>query len=405
MRTKNKVISFILITIAFVLMALSVPYSTITSIDNDIVLSQEEFDNLISNNPSLMQNNCVTCINDNNNEEINKYVIKFKLFNLFNIKNVKVNVVNKNQVIAGGDCVGINLQSKGVVVVGSNYIITKNGNYNPATEAGLSVGDVVISINNVDINNINDIANVLDNYDGSSELRVKAIRQGEEFETKIKPMLDIQTKSYKLGLWIRDDTMGVGTLTFINPNTLRFGALGHAIADADTKENFDVKSGELYKCNVIGVKMGKRGIPGEIMGLFVPGRNEQGTIDKNNDYGVFGNVFENSEFLNDDKLMPIGGRLTAKPGKAKILTTIDGNNIESFDIEIIKTNYGGGANSKSMVIRVTDEDLISRTGGIVQGMSGSPIIQDGKIVGAVTHVFVNDPKKGFGLYLDWMLNE
>ncbi len=199
--------------------------------------------------------------------------------------------------------------------------------------------------------------------------------------------------------------MGVGTLTFINPNTLRFGALGHAIADADTKENFDVKSGELYKCNVIGVKMGKRGIPGEIMGLFVPGRNEQGTIDKNNDYGVFGNVFENSEFLNDDKLMPIGGRLTAKPGKAKILTTIDGNNIESFDIEIIKTNYGGGANSKSMVIRVTDEDLISRTGGIVQGMSGSPIIQDGKIVGAVTHVFVNDPKKGFGLYLDWMLNE
>lgn len=405
MQSKRKALNFILICLIFVFMALSVPYSTMLLMENNIMLTQDEFNQLINKNPNLISGNCITAVNDGLNEELNQYVVKFKLFNLFNIKNVKVNVVNNNQVLVGGDSVGINLQSRGVVVVGSNYIITKNGNFNPATLAGLNVGDVVVSIDNKEINNINDITSILNNYDGNSLLKVKAIRQGEEFTTEIKPLLDIQTKSYKLGLWIRDDTMGVGTLTFINPNTLRFGALGHAIADADTKETFDVKSGQLYKCNVIGVKMGKRGIPGEIMGLFVPGRDEQGTIDKNNDNGVYGNMFENSDFLNDKKAMPIGGRLTAKPGKAKILTTIDGTKIESFDIEIIKTNYGSGVNSKSMVIRVTDEKLIQKTGGIVQGMSGSPIIQDGKIVGAVTHVFVNDPKKGFGLYLDWMLNE
>lgn len=405
MQSKRKALNFILICLIFVFMALSVPYSTMLLMENNIMLTQDEFNQLINKNPNLISGNCITAVNDGLNEELNQYVVKFKLFNLFNIKNVKVNVVNNNQVLVGGDSVGINLQSRGVVVVGSNYIITKNGNFNPATLAGLNVGDVVVGIDNKEINNINDITSILNNYDGNSLLKVKAIRQGEEFTTEIKPLLDIQTKSYKLGLWIRDDTMGVGTLTFINPNTLRFGALGHAIADADTKETFDVKSGQLYKCNVIGVKMGKRGIPGEIMGLFVPGRDEQGTIDKNNDNGVYGNMFENSDFLNDKKAMPIGGRLTAKPGKAKILTTIDGTKIESFDIEIIKTNYGSGVNSKSMVIRVTDEKLIQKTGGIVQGMSGSPIIQDGKIVGAVTHVFVNDPKKGFGLYLDWMLNE
>ena len=405
MKIKSKALNFILICLLFVFMAISVPYETIFSLYDGINLTTEEFEKLLIKNPELTQNNCISVVNDAEDEKLNQYILKLKLFNLFNIKNVKVNVINSNSVLVGGDSVGINLQSKGVVVVGSNYIITKNGNFNPAQDADLRVGDIVLSIDNVEINNITDISNLLKNYKGDNYLDVVGVRFGEQFTTKIKPQLDVQTKSYKLGLWIRDDTMGVGTLTFINPENNRFGSLGHAIIDPDSKEIFKVKSGELYKSSVIGVKMGRRGIPGELLGLFVPGRDEQGTIDKNSNNGVFGYVFEDSDFLKNKKEMPIGGRFTAKPGAAKILTTIDGTTIESFDIEIIKTNYQSASNSKSMVIRVTDQDLINRTGGIVQGMSGSPIIQDGKIVGAVTHVFVNDPKKGFGLYLDWMLDE
>ncbi len=405
MSKRCKALNFILICLLFVLVSISVPYSTILMLDNNIFLTQAEFDMLLHNNPELVNNNLISVVNDLNDDQINQYVINYKLFNLFNIKNVKVNVTNNNTVFVGGNCVGLSLQNRGIVVVGSNNIITKNGHINPAEKAGIKVGDKIISINNIEINNINDVNNVLLNCNAETELNIEYVRNGEIFTTTITPQLDVQTKTYKLGIWIKDDTMGVGTLTYINPNNLRFGALGHAIVDTEFGDKLDIKSGQLYKCNVVGIKSGQMGVPGEILGLFVPGRNQQGTVDKNNEYGVFGLMFEDSELLKNKQKMQVGGRASAKPGKAKILTTIDGTTIESFDVEIIKTNYQNGSNAKSMVIRVTDKDLIARTGGIVQGMSGSPIIQDGKIIGAVTHVFVNDPQKGFGLYIDWMINE
>ena len=181
--------------------------------------------------------------------------------------------------------------------------------------------------------------------------------------------------------------------------------MGHPICDSETKNIINLKEGKIYKCSVLGVNKGVTGNPGELRGLFMQGKNEQGIIEKNNNYGIYGSLNNESEIFKSLTEMPIGSRVFVKPGKAQIKCCVDGERVESFDVEIIKTNYQNYSNDKSMVIRVTDERLISKTGGIVQGMSGSPIIQNGKIVGAVTHVFVNDPTKGFGVYIDWMLKQ
>lgn len=402
MRQKTKVFNFIVLSLLFVAFCLFFPYSTLINLQDGVFLTSEEFTNLTKKSSFFNAN--VVLASSNDDEEFNEYVVNFKLFNLFNIKNLKVNVVKTNEVMLGGNCIGLSLKTKGVIIVGSNYIITKNGNINPITNSGLKIGDVITHLNNKEVNCLTDIQNVLNNC-GGNVISVKAKRDGNVFETTIKPELDIQTKSYKLGIWISEDAMGVGTLTFVNPENLRYGCLGHAITDTDSGEVLEVSSGEIYKCNVVGVKKGTKGTPGEILGLFIQGKNIQGDVEKNNEFGVYGNLYNNSELSLGKSKIKIGGRLTAKPGKATILTCVNGTDIEEFDIELIKTNYQSGGKNKSMVIKITDPDLIAKTGGIVQGMSGSPIIQDGKIIGAVTHVFVNDPTKGFGLYLDWMINE
>lgn len=402
MRQKTKVFNFIVLSLLFVAFCLFFPYSTLINLQDGAFLTSEEFTNLTKKSSFFNANAVLASSNDD--EEFNEYVVNFKLFNLFNIKNLKVNVVKTNEVMLGGNCIGLSLKTKGVIIVGSNYIITKSGNINPITNSGLKLGDVITHLNNKEVNCLTDIQNVLNNC-GGNVISVKAKRDGNVFETTIKPELDIQTKLYKLGIWISEDAMGVGTLTFVNPENLRYGCLGHAITDTDSGEVLEVSSGEIYKCNVVGVKKGTKGTPGEILGLFIQGKNIQGNVEKNNEFGVYGNLYNNSELSLGKSKIKIGGRLTAKPGKATILTCVNGTDIEEFDIELIKTNYQSGGKNKSMVIKITDPDLIAKTGGIVQGMSGSPIIQDGKIVGAVTHVFVNDPTKGFGLYLDWMINE
>lgn len=402
MKILRRKVSFIILSVAFVLMCAFVPYNQIMLISNGDVLTRSEFEKLTKLS-GFVETKCVYAGSDEDGD-LNQYNLSFKLFNLFNIKNLKVNVVENNKVLLGGDCVGLSLKSNGVIVVGSNYIITKNGNVSPIANSGLKVGDVIVSLNDIKVDCLADIQSVLSTYvDG--EIKVVAKRNGEQFETTITPQFDIQTKSYKLGIWIRDDAMGVGTLTFIDPQNLRFASLGHAISDSDTGQNFDVKNGEVYKCNVVGVKKGQRGAPGEILGLFLQGKNVQGAVDKNCDFGVYGNLENNCQLMLGKTKIEVGGKLTAKPGKATILTCVDGVNIEEYDVELIKTNYQTGTKNKSMILRIVDPDLIEKTGGIVQGMSGSPILQNGKLVGAVTHVFVNDPTKGFGLYVDYMLNE
>lgn len=393
----KKAIFLCLISI-FLLVAFSFPYQLFLLCKSGAVLNYETYKDYLKNN--FLSQKKVVVASTNDNDEINEYLVNYKLFNLFNILSLKVRVA-ENSVYLGGDCLGFSLETNGMMVVGSNYIFTKNGAVNPFVDSGLKVGDIIVSLNDTQITSIDDINTLLASSDGS-QMKIVVQRDGKTMDLYITPVKDLFSDDYKLGLWIKNNTEGVGTLTFVEDENLRFGSLGHAIYSSGGNI-LKVKDGNVYECKVLGIKKGVDGTPGEIMGTFSK-NHPIGDVDKNSEYGVFGYVTDNG-FLDNKKLVSIGGRATVKPGKATIFCSLNGENIKPYEIEIIKANYQTSSSEKSMVFRVTDKELLLLTGGIIQGMSGSPIMQNGKIVGAVTHVFVNDPTKGFGLYLDWMLLE
>jgi len=404
---KLKHILFILIAFFLVYFSFTFPFEYLNLFENETILTSSEFEALL-NEDNIFNNDLVVSVSSpENDEKIKEYIVKYKLFNLVNIKTLKVKVTDDENIYAGGDALGFSLKSKGAIIIGGNYIITKNGKANPFKNSGLQIGDIIVKLNDMEINSSLDITEFLENFEGGENIRVSVIRNNNLQTFAITPALDIQTNSYKLGVWIKDTTLGVGTLTFINDGTSRFGALGHAVSVGDNSHGYEVETGDIYDCRIIGVKEGQNGKAGQLMGTFSPAQETHGTIDKNCEYGVFGTLNDESlyDYIEDKFPIEVGGRATVKPGKAQILSCIDGKNIETYDIEIIKTNFQKSSNEKSMVIRVIDKELLSKTGGIVQGMSGSPIIQNGKLVGAVTHVFLNDASKGFGIYIDWMIDE
>lgn len=400
MAKKKKLIPLLAI-IFFVVVSVLFPYNLFFSLQNEMFVTTDEMDKILTNN-WLVSSELINVSAEEDNE-FDKYIINYKLFNLFNIKRLKVNVVEPDRYFAGGETLGFSLQSKGVILIGGNYILSKNGIERPFENSGLKAGDVITHIDGTEINSVEDIAEILSNFDGNSVL-LKVKRNSEYFEVNIKPALDSMTNTYKLGLWVKEDAVGIGTLSFINATTKRFGSLGHSINDSETNECIDVSGGNIYESRILGIKKGKSGKAGELMGTFNR-ENVIGSVDKNCEFGVYGFVDDVEPLIVNKTSIDIGGRLSAKPGKAQILSALDGKNVQAYDIEIIKTNFQSSCNEKSMVIRVTDKDLITKTGGIVQGMSGSPIIQNGKLIGAVTHVFVNDATKGFGIYIDWMLEQ
>ena len=344
--------------------------------------------------------------------------LELKLFNLIPVKTIETAIAPPTKVYLGGVTVGVDIDNDGVIVLGSNPVQTKEGEVR-VLEKELLAGDIIKEVNGQRVTTTKSLSELINqseemNKNGDAtqsekakqkQVVVKAMRKNKEIEVKLKPAYDIISKKYKLGLWVRDDASGIGTLTYVREDNLRFGALGHPISDSVTGSAVDARAGRLYSCEVVGIVKGGRGSPGELRGLMQRGRAQQGVVTKNNKYGVFGDIKSNSVLVSQARLVEVGGRSSVKPGKAKIHSCIDGNTIEEFDIEIIKTNYQTHSNEKSLVFKVTDKDLLRRTGGIVQGMSGSPIVQGGKLVGAVTHVFVNDSTKGFGIYIDWMINE
>ena len=340
------------------------------------------------------------------NEELNKAIIEYKLFNLFTIKKLRVDVYpNLNDYYAGGNCIGFDITSKGAIVAGGNFIITANGYINPIRNSGLEIGDIITEIDGYKVESIETITRYLNSLKFEKNIPLKVLRNNKTYEIEITPAKDIQSNSYKLGLWLKDNIIGVGTLTFIKPSTSQFGTLGHPINTENTTDGFEVESGNIYNCTVVGVKQAEQNKAGQLLGTFSLNQKSQGVITKNNIFGVYGNLDKGTNLTENKEPIDIGGKSSAKPGKAKILCTIDGTQIEEFDIEIIKTNYQSGTKDKNMIIRITDPKLLNKTGGIVQGMSGSPIIQGGKLIGAVTHVFLNDATKGFGLFIDNMINE
>lgn len=315
---------------------------------------------------------------------------------LFNKEEQNSNINSeKVYVYLGGYPLGFTIMCKGVIVVAvSNELI-----------GDIKEGDVITKIEDIEISSVSEILSLINSseYKGK-ELSVELVRDDKTITTKITPIYDETQKFYKLGLWVRDNAAGVGTLTYIRQDSYRFGALGHPVCDIDTGSLLPAKNGNIFKCNIVGYKKGVRGDAGELKGLFLRNSSVLGNLDANNEYGVYGNF--DKDFISnlDTPVVEVARRDEVKSGKAKIRCTINGTAPKEYDIEIVKTYFQSSKANKSMFIRVTDEELLATTGGIVQGMSGSPIIQNGKLVGAVTHVFVSDPTKGYGIYAEWMID-
>ncbi|MDC4242317.1 SpoIVB peptidase [Clostridium tertium] len=337
------------------------------------------------------------------NSKIKKDKLQVKLLGFIPVKSVAVSKVNDLEVYPGGTSVGIKLSTKGVLVVGHSDIESVEGKVeSPAKNSGIELGDVLIKINGEEIQSSKDLSKKIKNLD-NSKINVDYIRNGNIEKKEID--LEKENNEYKLGLWVRDSTAGIGTLTFYDKNTSIFGALGHPITDGDTNKPFIVRNGDLLNSSVISVRKGEKGSPGELKGLFVNEKESLATIEKNTEAGIFGEASADLVNPTFNKPLKVGFRNEIKEGAAKIITTIDENGPKMYDIEIVKLLAQEEPGPKSMVIKVTDEELLEKTGGIVQGMSGSPIIQDNKLVGAVTHVLINKPDVGYGIYIEWMLKD
>lgn len=332
----------------------------------------------------------------------NSYEIKF--LGMIPLRSVEVQKVKDLELYPGGNAVGVRVSSEGVLVVGYSPIeINNKKEESPGKLGGLEIGDIILKVNGEEMQNSIDLLKTIKECENEN-IKIELLRHGENLIKNIQLRKE-NDKEYKIGLWIRDSTAGVGTMTFLEPNTNKFGALGHPITDCDTNEPFLIKKGDLLSSSIISVKRGEKGSPGELKGIFLNEDYPTGKIEKNTQSGIFGKI-ENNEVLNkESKLLKIGFRDEITVGKAKIITTIDEKGPQEFDIEIEKLLDQNTASSKSMIVRITDPILLEKTGGIVQGMSGSPIIQNNKIVGAVTHVLINKPDTGYGIYIEWMLQD
>lgn len=307
------------------------------------------------------------------------------------------------QVIPIGEIVGIKLYTSGVLVVGTSEIEGLDGiKYKPYENTGIQEGDSIISINDIIINSTQELIDAINMYNGE-KLKITYIRDNEEKECEIIPVQD-KLNMYKIGLWVRDSAAGVGTVTFYNEETQSFAALGHAITDIDTGDILQTSSGEIDNVSMISIQKGTEQKPGKIQGS-IKQNSSIGNIYKNTQYGIYG-IIKNLSNININYLrkMHVAERQEIELGDAVILSNIDGE-FKEYKIEIQKTYLNNNYDNKSMVIKVKDEELLSKTGGIIQGMSGSPIIQKGKFCGAITHVFVRNPSIGYAVFADRMLSE
>ncbi|MBT2684432.1 SpoIVB peptidase [Bacillus sp. ISL-37] len=324
----------------------------------------------------------------------------------FPVKKVDVNVLKDFKVRPGGQSIGVKLNTVGVLVVGHHQVQADEGRVSPGEKAGIKKGDIITEINGQQIEKMADVGPFVKQAgEDGKPLNVVIKRENEKIKTQLQPEKDINENTYKLGLYIRDSAAGIGTMTFYHPQTKKYGALGHVISDMDTKKPIVVGDGQIVRSTVTSIEKGGKGNPGEKLARFSSDREVIGNIRRNSPFGIFGEL--NKDISNGvfDKPLPIALSHQVKEGPAKILTVVNNDEVNLFDIEIVSTIPQKFPATKGMVIKVTDPELLEKTGGIVQGMSGSPIIQGDKLVGAVTHVFVNDPTSGYGVHIEWMLNE
>ncbi len=333
-----------------------------------------------------------------------KVSLQLKILGFVPIKSILIESIPPKRVVVGGHSIGVLLQSRGIMVVGFAPVITENGEKKyPARDQGIQIGDLIVGVNGNILTNENDLARIIDKSK-NKEISLTIRRKDKEIIVPVKAAYCPETQRYRIGLYVRDGVVGVGTLTFWDPNTKQFAALGHLIIDADTKQGIDLLKGNIMSASIQTIKPARPGSPGEKIGILNRDGQIIGEITKNTYYGIYGKTYTDIKNPYTDFLMEVGYSHQVKKGKAQIYTVVNGDDIEKFDI-IIEKVYPERKNGKGIVIRITDPRLLSLTGGIIQGMSGSPIVQDSKIVGAVTHVFLNDPTRGYGIFMDHMLAE
>ncbi len=303
-----------------------------------------------------------------------------------------------NEYYLGGMTAGFSLSAGGTEVIGLSEVIAEDGIHHPAEEVGIKVGDVICAADGIEIRSINDLNGALARSEGK-EITLTVKRDGDTAEVKLTPVKDKKSGKFKIGVLIRDTLTGIGTVTYIEKNTLRFGSLGHAVCD-ESNQSLSISDPKVYLCSVIGVNKGKRGKAGELRGLFLNDKPiaQADTVCMAGLYGTFEKTYDFSKC----RTVEIAPLSEATIGKAVIYSTVDGICPQSYEVNIAKVDAGNREN-KNFVIKVTDEKLIEETGGIVQGMSGSPIVQNGKLIGAVTHVFLNDPTRGYGIGIENMM--
>jgi len=331
-----------------------------------------------------------------------RFDIKLKLFGLFNFKKISLDVIEAVELIPCGIPIGISVETDGILVLGNNRITGADGlNYEPAHNK-LKTGDYIISVNNRKVMYKEELIEEIQKSQGK-EIKLQVRRNGEIISVSVTPVKTING-DYKIGTWIRDDTQGIGTLTFISTDGY-FGALGHGITDIDTGLLMEINNGVIYDAEIMSIVKGKEGEPGELIGMIRQSeRHKIGYITVNTHQGIFGTVNRKYKFKNEFKPLKIGLKQEVKTGKAYIRCMVEGE-ITDYEIEIQKVDMSNSNHTKGLVIKITDKRLLDATGGIVQGMSGSPIIQNNKIIGAVTHVFIQDSTKGYGTFIENMVNK
>jgi len=330
--------------------------------------------------------------------------MEVKMLGFIPVKTIEVRAIPSQQVLVCGFPIGIKLKTSGVMIINVSSVVLEDGTkVSPGEKAGLMAGDIIVKAGGKDIRSIKDLVSVIENSNGKA-IPMTYIRQNVKQNTSVTPLRSAEDTQYRIGVWVRDSSAGIGTLTFIDPESKVYGALGHGISDIDTGSLLQVGSGQLMRSSIKGIKKGVKGTPGELEGDFLSKNQVIGDIELNCDFGVYGRL---SEDFHDPKGRPvsIGSHSLVHVGKASILACIRDDIVEEFEIEIQKIAKWDLGSTKNMVIRITDKRLLQATGGIVQGMSGSPILQDGRLIGAVTHVFINDTERGYGVFIESMLQQ
>ena len=399
--------------IAFLLFLITTVFIYICAIDaiprNIILFKGEELNfrkifGISIENKNLKYGAIQTSTDSVKNQEIGTKNLEVKLFNAFKVKDIDVSIIERTKVIPVGQVSGIKLYTSGVLVVGMSEIKgIDNIKHKPYENSGIQEGDTIVQIENKDITDTKELINVV-NLSQGKELKIKYVRNNDSLECNITPVKTSETE-YKIGLWVRDSAAGIGTMTYIEPELNSFAALGHGITDIDTGKILNISDGQFITTKVLSIMKGTSGNPGKILGTI----NEQakiGIINKNSIFGIYGVVNDITNVkLNSNNAIDVATRNEIELGEAKILCSLDGESAEEYKIQIEKIYLNNDYDNKSMLIKVTDNKLIEKTGGIIQGMSGSPVIQNGKFIGAVTNVLINDPTRGYVVFGDLMVKE